>query len=158
MLLAEKELNDAYKQLDRNKSRLRNIKIKVFSTESDKDPRSERRKPSDQAYLSSAKHDELGDAAWYKLIELQNEINFTYQEVDQLREQEGGMVAYRETILARLGQFRAREENFEKKNVEVRNQIKLEKEKHRNMSVSLRAVNKQDRKVFTKFVNAHDEK
>ena len=57
-----------------------------------------------------------------------------------------------------MQEFKLREAETTKKESELRKMIREEKATHREMSVQKRSESKEDRKVFSKFVNAHDEK
>jgi len=58
----------------------------------------------------------------------------------------------------RLDEYKYHETENEKRNTDLRRSIREEKAQHRELSMTRRVETKADQKVFSKFVNAHDEK
>ena len=58
----------------------------------------------------------------------------------------------------RLQEFKLKEAETTKRESELRQMIRGEKTTHREMSVQKRSESKEENKIFSKFINAHDEK
>ena len=138
---AESELAEAYRNLDKSRRRLRNIKSLVFQDDD-----------------SGSVRDELGDDNYFKLREIADQIAFTNQEIAQLKEQESNLTKYNDQQKEKLDEYLQKVKDMEKRDQDLRKMIREQKAQHRDLSHQRRDESVEDRKVFSKFVNAHDEK
>ena len=66
------------------------------------------------------------------------------------------MTKFRDNQVEKLDEYRELEAENKKRDTELRKMIKEEKVQHREISKSRRANSKDDKKIFSSFVNAHD--
>lgn len=68
------------------------------------------------------------------------------------------MSAYSIQQEERLDEYKRREKEAHQRDADLRKMIKEEKAQHRELSLQARQDRKEEKKVFNKFVSAHDEK
>ena len=66
----DQELQEAYRKLDRGKKKLRTVKNLVYN------------ETDDAVGSKLSMREEMGDANWFKIKEMENEIKFAKQELD----------------------------------------------------------------------------
>ena len=66
----DQELQEAYRKLDRGKKKLRTVKNLVYN------------ETDDAVGSKLSMREEMGDANWFKIKEMENEIKFAKQELE----------------------------------------------------------------------------
>ena len=66
----DQELQEAYRKLDRGKKKLRTVKNLVYN------------ETEDAVGSKLSMREEMGDANWFKIKEMENEIKFAKQELE----------------------------------------------------------------------------
>ena len=99
--------------------------------------------------------DELGDAGFFRLRDLQDQLSYAYQELAELKAKESQIGKFINSQNAKLDIYKAVKHEDNQRDSEIRQAIKNEKNLYRDLTKIKRDENKKDVKVFTKFVDAN---